>query len=304
MSKVIKICNLNFEGDNNFYEFEIDGYKFLPTIDTKKENIVYNKSYFIKYQRKHKETCKVIVPKKQNDSIIFMGGRITRKFSESQTGRKRKFTEDILLLISLLIGRNVVLYSQKNCRQFPAIPCKRLKPISSNSNELKADLLKVLQQIKNNDWQKKYDNGYHLIMLYYHANILHEESRFLSHFVIWEWLYAHFSGKESRDLRRIFSSILLNYWKSNLNENIFNVDKHNIFTVLRNQLAHSGRFPINRPFADEWMKELTMDEIIPYINFLDTLTQLIVLKTLGLNCEKRISNFDNLLNKLLKTGKL
>jgi len=303
MPNRLKICNLNFEVDNNFYEFEIDGYKFLPFNNTLKRNLIYPPQYFVKYHRKHKVTCKVIVPKKQNDSVIFKGGRITQKFSESQTGRKRKFLEDVLLLISLLIGRNVVLYSRRKYGQFPVIPYKKLKPISSNSDELKADLLIALRQIKNNEWQKNYDNGFHLIMLYSHANILHVESRFPANFVIWEWLYAHLV-EESRDLRKIFSHILQYFWRDYVNENIFNKDKHNIFTVLRNQLAHVGRFPISRPYADDWMKELTIDEIIPYINFLDTLTQLIVLKTIGIDCEKRITGFYDLLKQVLKHGKI
>jgi hypothetical protein len=36
------------------------------------------------------------------------------------------------------------------------------------------------------------------------------------------------------------------------------IDK-NIFYVLRNQLAHSGQLPINRPYAENWMKSLTWD---------------------------------------------
>ncbi len=304
MSKGIKICNLNFEGDKNFDEFEIDGYKFLAINTAIKENFIYTSQYFVHYHRKHRVTCKVIVPKRQNDSIIFKGGRITQKFSESQTGRKRKFIEDILLLISLLIGRNVVLYSRRNYGQFPVIPFKNLEPISSNSDELKADLLTTLQQIKNNEWQSKYDNGFHLIMLYIHANILHIENRFLANFVIWEWLFAHLFGKESRDLTEIFSSILREFWESNVNKDIYKRRKNNIFTVLRHQLAHSGKFPIDRTYSKNWMKKLNLNELICFLDFFNKLTQVVVLKTLGLNCEKRITGFYDLLKQVLKHGKI
>ena len=135
MPKGLKICNLNFEGDNNFDEFEIDGYKFTPINKDITEKLIYKSQDFVNYHRKHKVTCKVFTPKRQNDSIIFKEGHLTNKLSISQTGRKRKFLEDVLLLISLLIGRNVVLYSRRYSPQFPALPFKSLKPISSNSSE-------------------------------------------------------------------------------------------------------------------------------------------------------------------------
>lgn len=304
MSKGLKICNLDFEVGKNPEKFEIDGYKFFPINEAIKEKVTYTNRDFTKYHRKHKVTCKVIVPKKQNDSIIFKGGRITQKFSESQTGRKRKFIEDILLIISLLIGRNVVLYSRKNFGQFPVIPFKNLKQISSNSDELRADLSIALRKIKTYEWQRKFNNGFHLIMLYYHANILHDESRFLANFVIWEWLYAHIYGKESGNLREIISSILHSVWMSDVDQNIYNASKHNIFSVLRNQLAHSGRLPINRPYAKTWMKQLSSEDIRAFFDFFNTLTQVLVMKTINPNCENRIDSFNTSLKHILEYGKL
>jgi hypothetical protein len=82
---------------------------------------------------------------------------------------------------------------------------------------------------------------------------------------------------------------------------------NNIFCVLRNQLAHSGKLPINREYAERWMTQLKFHGnynnigIEQYLDFFDRLTQVVALKTLGIDAEiigqKYLDNF-------LKTGKL
>ena len=153
-------------------------------------------------------------------------------------------------------------------------------------------------------------------MLLNHANILISESRFLSMVVIWEWLYPHFqnpygatSDDEIRDLREIFSFILKKFWPREFNSSL---ESHNIFHVLRNQFAHSGKLPIDRGCATNWMKRVqweyedTTKGIKDYLKFFDRLTQIIVLKTLGLNCEDKLKSFDfrSQLSNFLATGRL
>lgn len=86
-----------------------------------------------------------------------------------------------------------------------------------------------------------------------------------------------------------------------------NIEQHKafIFHVLRNQLAHSGKIPINRHYAESWMKELKWDNpddygIKDYLSFFDVLTQIIVLKTLDINADVIAPK----LHSFLDTGQL
>jgi hypothetical protein len=124
MARCFKICNLNFGIGEAIEEFEIDGYKFIPTKDASRARISISSNDRAVYYRSHRVTCKVTIPGDQADSIIFRDGRITDTLSKSTLGRRRKCIEDIILLISLLIGRNVVLYSRRNMANFQRYPTK------------------------------------------------------------------------------------------------------------------------------------------------------------------------------------
>src|ERR1700722_11076947 len=102
-----------------------------------------------------------------------------------------------------------------------------------------------------------------IIMLLNHANIINSESRFLSNMVILEWLYPHLknshgatSADETKKIHVILDFILEYYWPNKVFKGNY------IFHVLRNQLAHSGKLPINRDgsYVDGWMAELEWED--------------------------------------------
>lgn|SRR3989338_1242204 len=158
-------------------------------------------------------------------------------------------------------------------------------------------------------------------MLLNTANTYITESRFLSKVIIWEFIYAKLFGKESYNLQEIMKSILEYFWKTQVNHSVFvneNVGgfSKNIFYVLRNQLAHSGKLPINRTYAEQWMTQLPWQaprgsmssDIEKYLIFFGELTQVIVMKTMDFHPETRnLFNafcFSKNLAKFLSTGRI
>ena len=224
--------------------------------------------------------------------------------------------EDILVLGSLLTARNWQLFSRQDFTQYPVVSRNHLEYISKYAEQCRQDLEKAISKLKDKSWQKQFENGFHLVMLLSSANILNAESRFLSTVVIWEWLYPHLknpngatSSDESNKLLKIFSFILKKVWPQDFNSSL---ESSNIFRVLRNQLAHSGKLPINRNYAADWMKQIkweyedTTKGIKNYLNFFDRLTQIVVLKTLGIDGEDRLEvfNFPENLKSFLKNGEI
>jgi len=162
----------------------------------------------------------------------------------------------------------------------------------------------VLATIRDVKWQRRFLNGFHLRMLYNSANVFTGETRFLSNMVIWEWLFSRLKGKESDNRTEIIAGVLIEYWHDETNHQVFGKGKRNILYVLRNQLAHSGRLPIDRPYADSVMRRLSGDDVGAYQKLFDTLTQTVVLKTLGLDYEQRDLAFQSQLQTFLKSGYL
>ena len=103
--------------------------------------------------------------------------------------------------------------------------------------------------------------------------------------------------------------MLKEYWPQKFNVAL---ETKSIFHVLRNQLAHSGKLPIDRNYAETWMTQIpweqngTIKGICDYLKFFDRLTQIIVLKTLGIEGEEslRVFNFPDQLDSFLSTGKI
>ena len=83
---------------------------------------------------------------------------------------------------------------------------------------------------------------------------------------------------------------------------------NNFYTCLRNQLAHNGRLPINRNYAEQWMKDLSIEDNYKYIDFFGHLTQYLVLRTINIDAENRpgfdAHDFKDRLDKFLLTGKI
>ena len=255
---------------------------------------------------------------RQEDSILFKGGVI----ETARSTRKRKLIHDVLLLACLLTGRNWSLYSGRIYPDFPVINANHLECVTPGNGGQNAGVMieKALQCVRSGSWQTQFEDGFHLRMLRNHANILATEARFLSLVVIWEWLFAHLQNAsgasvsdESKDLKEIFTTVLEEYWPGKVNHSLLR--KECIFHVLRNQLAHSGRLPIDRDKSPDWMKNLHCDfhyfsgkgvGVIDYIHFFQQLTQVVVLKTLGVNAGDRLAawNFKENLAYFLDSGRI
>jgi len=89
--------------------------------------------------------------------------------------------------------------------------------------------------------------------------------------------------------------------------------KNCIFQILRNQLAHSGRLPINRKAAEDWMKKLPWDEkpqpgltmVETYLKFFENLTHYVVMLTMGIEMKRFYYDYFFVqLDGFLSTGKI
>jgi hypothetical protein len=255
---------------------------------------------------------------RQEDSILYKGGIV----GSTHRVRKRKLIEDVLLLASLLTGHNWWLYSRKVYHDFPVVNANHLKCVApGQGGEAAGRLIELaLQSVVCETWQTQFEGGLHLRMLLNHSNILATEARFLSLMVIWEWLFAHIRNPggatvndESKNLNEVLVGVLEEYFPGKVNGALL-YDKC-IFYVLRNQLAHCGRLPIDRDKAETWMRKLHCDfqplslkgvGVIDYIVFFQLLTQTIVLRTLGLDVSGTLDvfSFSENLDSFLKTGKI
>lgn len=311
----LKLINVFVSLDEKFGHFRVEDYEFYSL--NKKFSSDRNKNIqnsIVKFKGKQKNS--ILFSDSITGEIGIIGnlrfGQLTEK------PRKRKLIEDVLILGSILSGYNWYLYSRKSYPQYPLCRWSYLECVSRTLEETQTDINNALSKIKNKKWQIQYDNGFHLRMIVNHANIFNQESRFLANMVIWEWLYPHIknpggatSKDESMDLNKIINFILNNYWPEIINKNIFNDNNKNIFCVLRNQLAHSGKLPINRDYAKAWMKEIPLEShnrrnnitINDYLTFFDYLTQIIVLKTLEIDAENR-NGIKNRVDNFLKKGKI
>lgn len=295
--RTLRLMNVYLHLDDQHDHIIVDRYKIFQL----------NGHFFqTKHIRKHTQNAYTQFDGKQENSIIFQGGITGYKNNPI----KRKLIDDILIIGSILTGSNWCLCSRIKSPAFPLIPHPYLENIDLNGkNEIEDAFKKALNKIKNSDWQKQYENGFHLRMLLNHSNITNSESRFLSNVVIWEWLYPHLknpngatSNDESDKLNIIMNYILDYFWPQRKFKG-----KKNIFIAIRNQLAHSGKLPINRLYAESWMTLLKWETedggrgIKDYVSFFDKLTQVIVLKTLDIDAKHIIEND---LNNFLTNGQL
>lgn len=308
----IKLNNVTFVMAEDFTKpFSVAGYTFYPQNIQKRQQSEITKitsKQIVRDNRRHKQNAYVEYRGKQINSILYRGGRVGVNQYKS---RDRKFLEDLLVLGSLLTAQNWQLFSRRSFAQYPLVSRNNLEYISQNAEECKLHMEIAAAKLKDPLWQKQFDNGFHLRMLLNYANIFIAESRFLDMVVIWEWLYPHLKNPqgatpndESDKLREIFSFILEKYWPQNFNASL---KQSNIFHVLRNQLAHSGKIPINRSYAEPWMTQIPWEKgIEKYLRFFDHLTQIVVLKTLGIDGENslKVFNFPEKLELFLETGKI
>ena len=319
-----KLDNLTFILDEDFTApFSVAGYTFHPQdLPTRRGGVkAIPSKRILNENRQHKQNAYVEYEGAQENSIIFKGGRVG---ANQQNSRKRKFLEDLLVVGSILTAQNWQLHSRRDFAQYPAIPKNHLERISKNAEQCKKHLKTAMNKLKDLFWQKQFENGFHLVMLLNRANILNTETRFLSMVVVWEWLYPHLKNSngatpsdKANNLHEIFTFILNKFWQEKINNNIFtngkvNKKSKNIFYVLRNQLAHSGKLPIDRNHAEHWMTQIlwersgTTKGINDYLKFFDRLTQIVVLKTIDINGEGSLKafNFTGQLDSFLSTGRI
>jgi hypothetical protein len=243
----------------------------------------------------------VSLPPRQKDSIFHKGGRYTEN-------RKIKFLEDLLVVISVCIGRNVVPKFYEKRRDFPLCSVKHCETVSKNSNELKAHLEIAIEEIMKNEWQKKYDNGFHIRAFYNAANILVVEPRFLADVTIWEYLfYCNNKSMTYDDLKRKSLNTKINYLvKQYLVDNNSSIpeERLRVFSDLRNQLSHSGKLPIENPKSP--FQKIGWHGCEQYLLLFKWLTQALVLKTIKIDAIGQMSTLSvqYFLEELLRNGEI
>lgn len=300
MSKKIYLYNLRFLNVNDFNNFSINGYSFhaIPDKQPKRINPVPS-DYFLKLNRGICLNSFVLIQKRQEGSIIFKD----RKYSRH---RKRKFLDDILLVISLLIGKNVVPRFYRKFNSFPLCSANHCSMVALNSKELEQYLAIAIPRMKDAVWQNRYDNGFHLNMFYNASNIFVTEHRYLAYISIWEYLfYCDFRNKPyayfvKRSLLSKLNFLVKKYFvKKGSKIGDF---KLKIFPDLRNQLSHNGKLPIQNPKSQ--FRKLGYIGCAYYMNMFERMTQILVLKTIGIDAVKKMDIFNVIdhLDDVIKKG--
>lgn len=310
----LNLVNVDIERSGGERTFEVEGYCFVQYKSIPQDAIKKNKRY---YQNGHVEFSG-----SQHDSILKrdLEGNVGLRGNRSNP-QKQKRLDDVLLLCSLFTGRNWNRYANRSSRAFPVCPynfCENLFHYSETQG-ISSLINTAIKEISKSKWQTQFENGFHLGMLYNHSNIMNLESRFISYIVIWEWLYPHLKHpngatieNESGNLDEIIRYILKESFDKRVNF------ESNFYLKLRHQLAHSGGLPINKDRCkrvckkdkkndekyyekNKWISERSLDDIqFEYIPFFEKLTQVVVLKTLGIDAEYILPNFR--LEKYLNTG--
>lgn len=296
------LYNLNFLWADDFQSFTVDGYTFHPISEKQPvRGLTYNSNNALKYNRDMHLNARVSLPPRQKDSIFHKGGRYTEN-------RKIKFLEDLLVVISVCIGRNVVPKFYEKRRDFPLCSVKHCETVSKNSNELKAHLEIAIEEIMKNEWQKKYDNGFHIRAFYNAANILVVEPRFLADVTIWEYLfYCNNKSMTYDDLKRKSLNTKINYLvKQYLVDNNSSIpeERLRVFSDLRNQLSHSGKLPIENPKSP--FQKIGWHGCEQYLLLFKWLTQALVLKTIKIDAIGQMSTLSvqYFLEELLRNGEI
>jgi len=295
MSNKHLIWNLKFLSSEYYGPFEVEGYAFKPVTIPSNGTNPY---------REHVVTYEVVGDFKP--TLMWKGGM----FIDGGIEKPRDFIEDILQVISVLTGSNATLDIYKDCKHFPATAKSTLKEFCTGFDELAKYLPQCMEKIHNEDWMKKYKNGFHLIMLKNAANISTIEFRFLSYVVIWELLYAlENEGEECFDLNTILSCLMKKYFGCKLQ---FDYKNPSIFYLLRNQLIHNGTTPLSGArlkYAKDEFVSMNEHCINAYITEFGQLTYAMVLMTLGISVSdtaRKLSVFDfqSRLDALNQFGKI
>lgn len=300
MSRHFNLYNFNFLSAGDFQPFTVEGYTLFPIPERQPQNgILFTPENVLKHNRSMTLNAQVSIPERQRNSVFRKGGLYLRN-------RKIKFLEDLLNVISICIGRNVVPKSHEKRREFPLCSTKHCEIISINSTVLEGDLNTAVPEILNLDWQRKYDNGFHVRKFYNSSDIFVSEPRFLADITIWEYLYFcdNRNTPYSR-LRRVTLNTKINHLiKTYLLPTVSRIpeDQLRIFSDLRHQLSHSGKLPIQNPSSPH--RNLDWAATKKYMVLFRRLTQVLVLKTIGIDALNRVAGLmvDRDLNELITSG--
>lgn len=315
----LKLCNVNIGGMNeHFQQFTLEGYAFHSLLQPRSASMsIYTPEMAARDNRTMRSNAFTTFDGRQERAIIH---RNRRRYSSPTNFRRAPLLTDVLLIGSILTASNWAQSSRRyQDNDFPVTPTNHLRVVSHNGAELVDDTTLIFAKLRDANWCQQYNFGFQIRMLFNTSNIVVVEQRFLANYVIWEYLYARIFGREENNLHIITKALLELYWPNLVNQQIFashriNNLSSNIFYVLRNQLAHNGRLPIDRQYAEQWMKALpearqygTVDPgVHEYMEFFQDFTQVLVFKTLGLDIEARLSlwNFQEHLQMFLSTGRL
>lgn len=300
MSRLLRLYNLNFLYAEDFQPFTIDGYTFYPIPERQpRRRATYTSEDLLRYNRRMHLNARVSIPPRQKDSIFRRGGKYSRN-------RRIKLLEDVLMIISICIGRNVVPKFYEKRLEFPLCSAKHCEMVSRSSAELKAHLEIAIAAIQKREWQTKYDNGFHVRAFYNASDIFVAEPRFLADVTIWEYLYYCDKKSMSYDtLQSVSLNTKINYLvKEYLVDNLSSIpeERLRIFSDIRNQLSHNGKLPIENPRSP--FQHLGWSGCREYLELLKRLTQVLVLKTMAIDAFDRLTVFDvkSHLEELLRTG--
>jgi hypothetical protein len=300
MPKTFNLYNLNFHFEEDFAPFEIHGYAFSPISGKQpKKRMIYSSDYFLKSNRNMKLNAKVSIPSRQKNSIFRKGGVY-------QNNRKIKLLDDILVIISILIGRNVTPKFYEKLLEFPLCSGKHCEGVSHNSAELQNHLSIAIPVVLRRGWQDMYENGFHVRMFYNASNIFVAEPRFLADMAIWEYLYYRnhqsltYANLNRRTLNTKINFLVKEYLLPSLTS--LPEERLRIFSDLRNQLSHNGKLPIQNPRSP--FIGLSWIGCREYLKLFSWLTQVLVLKTLEIDCFDKLSTFNvrNHLDELVANG--
>jgi len=210
------------------------------------------------------------------------------------------------MVVSICIGRNVVPKFYERRLEFPLCSAKHCEIVSRNSTELNAHLETAIAQIRESEWQRKYDNGFHVRAFYNASDIFVAEPRFLADVTIWEYLYyCNNRGMSYDTLRSVSLNTKINYLvKEYLVDNVSSIPEKclRIFSDIRHQLSHNGKLPIENPKSP--FKHLGWNGCREYLKLFKRLTQVLVLKTMEIDAFDQLRVFDvrSHLEELLRIG--
>jgi hypothetical protein len=296
-----KVYNLEFGPWSQ--GFEVYGYKFsrIENYEEKVISLQHLASGDSEFELKmntgnHAITAYVDIPEKEERAVL--------EWANSDSTALM----DIILLITLFTGRDIfvvendfdengkfVITADHNYSYWGGALRCAIPSVNGPKNDyefshdigLEIGLNEIYSLVRSDEWQRKYEKGYFLILAKqaFRRQIL--ESAFIQCWTIWEHIFAILNRKWLSKEKIInlssyekISYILVEYA---IRDEISNVDRNKIKSLadIRNKLIHFGRFP-------------ELDSVQKDAELFIRLTEFIIAKILGLSP----SNLFNTIEKL------